>query len=73
MFRAILDVAVLSEFPSAVLTPMAHSTATAGLANGTVPPVELPAAAAGKRHDNNAGTRACRATKKCFKRIGEPS
>jgi hypothetical protein len=29
--------------------------ATAGLANGTAPPVELPAAAVGKHHDSNEG------------------
>lgn len=38
-----------------VLTPTVGSMAAAGLANGTAPPVELPAAAVGKHHDSNEG------------------
>jgi hypothetical protein len=38
-----------------VLTPTVGSMATAGLATGTAPPVELRAAAVGKHHDSNEG------------------
>jgi hypothetical protein len=40
--------------------PTANSPETAGLANGTAPPAELPAAAVGKHHDSKDGIRMSR-------------